>query len=1453
MNPKTIFIMKKLFLLIFLTAITICSKATIVVPPANLAEMAYNADLVIYATAESHQNGNSYINNFRVLEVIKGDVSANDIVVVEEYSGTYGGRPMVISGDVDFKLNFNYVLFLSEVGTGNYKARQLSMGVFEEGNMADQYVLGRNGSMLDLVLSGSTAYDYNELTGLYLTTEFVDHMTAVMNNTTSWNYMDAGFVTYNNTGTGSNGMPLPPSLEKAGPCPNDAPCHCATLFGPPGMSQTKYVDNTWTVCVAGGAQDDPSTTTEIADLQTAITAMNGMQGINISYTGVDAACMPASGCAAASGETLTCAGGFGSNCNKMFVFFDDPCNEIADVAADCSGTLGIGGHFAGGNHVDDCGDSWQTACNPFFVMNNFGVCAPSTVNQNDYIAILIHEMLHAVGVGHHYNATAFTTTAAGDNACGTGAITHDQTECTGVMNPVVCSTTPPSASNGYSISSLDNACTDWMYNITPATTCLIENVTLTAPAVCNGDNPEFEVCFDVTDGGGAYDIEVGGQVVVDAAAGATDGNICIMVSVTGPTAASTVTVDVRDDATFSCVSATNLQVALPQCPLPCASTCADLMSATAGDCGNNYYPDSNTYPGAGTTSTNVGDGTGNCQNYGAAPVVLPAGSGASHTICTEYTAGSDAAAFVDFIFAGDPNCINQSIILYEAATCTDASTLPGVTVTQPGGGYAGQATGLTGNTDYIICFTYTENACADDFSGSIFEICPDIIEIGNPACFSMPDVILPTDICNGDDVPIDFGPNCVANPDLGANSGYAVLLYLDANNIPTTFPIGSNFTFDDLLNGVDPNLIFVAVNSGGCTDLDYPLGIVNGTCDPIDVSIGIMPIDVEENFSFNDCPIEEYTLTVHPNYDVVEDITNGCNPIAGAFASDGAGNFFDTNGDGDITFADACFTAQLDPTDDCTDAATLDYDFTTDIDAANPTCYTNLTGTLTCDCTTLICTAVAEPDMPQACAEADFQIDVNTTGGCTTDPTFDDAAIFGPGAVSGYIAFYYSTDGGVTFEACPAGFTGNDILIDPNVVFFGESNAANGGACSPVDIGAILNNTCTPIDVPVCLVNGDVTNFFVAFDSNNDGTNDFTCDVVNTTATIYPNLMAMIASEDPANCGNTVANLIAGDNSTVCATETIPCAADGDLPTTTFTTLTDGTPIADPLTCATLTATSTTACTGCTTIDITDPCSCDAGIDICGGTISTPPGNIDVNGDNIITGNGIDLVADVIEITVNPPVAGQTYMIGTTTGDAGLALDCSGTPLPEGTAMTETAPGSGVYQLIVYYPADGTGFGTINFTSNTGSPQSITSAAPTYPPCECEVICGITVMVDNMCDDKGTDDEGDDEVTFFVTVLSNGDPLATTWEDGTLTGQAYDVAVMYGPLPADDTQFLLTITDETNPICTLTVNEIKDCSTLENIPTVGEWGLIILGLLMSIIAIIGIRQKQMTIVYQVKK
>jgi len=1250
------------------------------------------SDLVVYGTITGHIDGDPFANNFEIIDVVQGAAQDGETIPVLEYSGASGdGLFYKIDGDVDYKIGTVYLLFLGEVN-GGYKANFMSLSVYEEeGGTDDRPYLAHGASIFE---SAYTNQVPNTLTVGYYTEPFLNHLKEIANKSTSWDTNTAGVYISDDAFTSqANSQNFDPITANRAPCPNDPPAHCTTIFGDAQTGdQTSctantpgaFAVNTWDVCVASGAQTDPSNANAIADLQSAITTMNSMPGVNISYTGVGT-CAATCATGNAADDAIACNGGTLSNPNKMWVFFDDPCNEITDLVA-CEGVLGIGGSFGGFVpalcHQDACGNFFQNLDTPFFVMNNGSGCT----SNYSYTAVLIHEMLHAIGVGH----------IGGDSGDpGTGP-----NQCTALMNPVVCNANDPGAPD-FGLTTLDNACTDWMYNGTPATTCAITNVTLTAPAVCNGDNAEFEVCFDVVDGSGAYDIEVNGTVVTNAVAGATDGTaaggdaVCISVVATGPTGAVTAIVNVRDDAVFSCVDDTDLQVAIPQCPPPCASNCADLLSGAATDCGNNYYPDQATYPGAGTTSAPPnGDGTGNCQDYSAVPVELGAGTGGMHTICTQYTAGTNAAAYIDFLVAGDPGCIDQSIAVFEAGTCTDVTTT-GVIVTQPGGGFAGQATGLTPFDDYIVCFTYTENNCADDFSATLFEICPDIVEIGPPPCMSIQDATVPEHVCNGDDITIDFGANCMVDPNLddpgaGNISGYGLVLYLDANGVPTTFPAGSNFTANDLLIGT-PNLALTTVNSGGCADLVASLGFVNGTCDPIQVSLGVFNIDVVNFTVLPDCPIEEYIVTIHPNLEVLTVSDNNCNPEAWLLSGDGNGAFFDLDGDTQITVADACSTVPTDPTPDCT--ANIPYDFSAEVDANSPGCEGTLIGTLTC-----VCGCAANPDSPIAadvCTGEDVVVALG--GACTTEPSLDDPTT--PGGLSGYgVAVYLDAGGFVT--TFPTNLTTDDLLIDANIAL----QAVNAGGCTDLTIaGGFTTSGCLPEVFDLGIFPIDVNGNFIP---------NSPCPIVVTTVTVFPSLTAQMVSEDPANCGDLVAALFDATGAQCAGTEmTVSCTDEGVAPVASFP--------ADANGCYAAQDVIGTACTTCVAVPdvtITDPCSCDAAIDVCGGAISDPPGNIDLDGNGSISGT--DLVADVITITVTPPTAGEVW----TVSNAGDALNCDESGIAVNTVLTDV--GGGVYELVVYYYGDGTGFGTMTFSGDMGSPDvSITNPSTQFPACLCECQC----------------------------------------------------------------------------------------------------------------------------------
>jgi len=127
-------------------------------------------------------------------------------------------------------------------------------------------------------------------------------------------------------------------------------------------------------------------------------------------------------------------------------------------------------------------------------------------------------------------------------------------------------------------------------------------------------------------------------------------------------------------------------------------------------------------------------------------------------------------------------------------------------------------------------------------------------------------------------------------------------------------------------------------------------------------------------------------------------------------------------------------------------------------------------------------------------------------------------------------------------------------------------------------------------------------------------------------------------------------------------------------------------------------------------------------------------------------------------------------------------------------------------------------------------------------------------LVNVLCDDNGTpDDRTDDVFTFDVLVNgSNTVPGANTFnDDQSNLGVAYGTTLTYGPFPISGGPITVNYTDTDVIDCfeDITVNPPPPCSLDAEVPTVGEWGLIILGLLMSITAVVGIRQRREEEVY----
>jgi len=259
----------------------------------------------------------------------------------------------------------------------------------------------------------------------------------------------------------------------------------------------------------------------------------------------------------------------------------------------------------------------------------------------------------------------------------------------------------------------------------PITTCTITNVTVTSDGFCSGDDASYTVCANVLAGSGSYDlVDTGnGNAVLASLTGQADGNICYTVTVTGPTTASTLAVDVLDNADPTCISGTPATVTIPVCPVvgsdlyiseisynPCAaqgddtvceyiiitnggSTAIDISGYTISNAFSYTFPAGTNIPAGGTLSLGIsnmcpgfsfdlsGSWTGNLNNSGET-IELNDASGANvFTVTYDDATGADGDCDAICVDAAS-NTVSCESSLDSGGMCPDlTAAAPPVVIT----------------------------------------------------------------------------------------------------------------------------------------------------------------------------------------------------------------------------------------------------------------------------------------------------------------------------------------------------------------------------------------------------------------------------------------------------------------------------------------------------------------------------------------------------------------------------------------------------------------------------------------------------------------------------------------------------------------------------------------------------------------------------------------------------
>ncbi len=430
---------------VFFCCIMLCCmvqvKASIVIPPQNLGDLEQSAEIVVYGTITGHLLEKAHLNSFQIIQSLKGNLSTGDAIVVEEYAKKIGDMIQDLLGDTNYKIGKNYLLFLSKMDNGYYKSSLMALSVFEEVVLDGKRVFAHEAAFQELCIVGVEEVDFDGLRAVYELEPMLHALDRTINYNIPWDNITAGITAHYSEWEMPNHMPKDEieSEDEKGACPNPAPSHCTTMVGSPNgtgsNAPAKFVTNAWTVRVPVSADDDPSNSNNIVNLQSAITNLNAIPGITISYGGIDASATTIN-CADPNGTIL---GWAGVATNTAYVLFDDPCNNIPNIAPGCgAGILAVGGGFTSTveTHTDACGKVWKNRFYPYLLMNNGIGCK----GEYDYTAVIMHELIHGLGLGHISGS------------------------CTSLMNAFLCASNNSSNAPNYGITSLDEQCIEWMYN-----------------------------------------------------------------------------------------------------------------------------------------------------------------------------------------------------------------------------------------------------------------------------------------------------------------------------------------------------------------------------------------------------------------------------------------------------------------------------------------------------------------------------------------------------------------------------------------------------------------------------------------------------------------------------------------------------------------------------------------------------------------------------------------------------------------------------------------------------------------------------------------------------------------------------------------------------------------------------------------------------------------------------
>jgi hypothetical protein len=354
-------------------------SATTIVPFAHLGEATQYSDAVVLAVAtyeqENRAGGMTFRDmHFQVKSDVKGPLQAGQEFSLRPESSFNEICSIDIAGDFGPEMGKTYLLWLTFYHDA-WHVQMLSYYVFEEMQVAGQALL--------VPLSGSGIETAQRPDGVRPAPLAIYDRDELLQSL-------AGYHSGNTGGwTAPASRSLPAGLLEE----RDIPAYCDFMLG---TSTTLCRWQNPALNVYFNQTNAPSDFSSTLDgiLSTMRASYTAILPVNAGATTFTSDCVGGTATSGTSNFVSFCNTSL-TGASSALIIFDDPCNEIPDLAA-CSGVLARGGSFSFFSTHFFKNDTWRDAGYGFVIVNN-GVLA---CYQGGYSQLLTHELTHTYRLDH---------------------------------------------------------------------------------------------------------------------------------------------------------------------------------------------------------------------------------------------------------------------------------------------------------------------------------------------------------------------------------------------------------------------------------------------------------------------------------------------------------------------------------------------------------------------------------------------------------------------------------------------------------------------------------------------------------------------------------------------------------------------------------------------------------------------------------------------------------------------------------------------------------------------------------------------------------------------------------------------------------------------------------------------------------------------------------------------